>query len=60
MDLYEELGVKTVINAAGTQTFLGGSIVHPKVMEAMKEAAGKFVNMGELIERAGEFPRRDR
>jgi len=53
--LYEELGVKTVINAAGTQTFLGGSIVHPKVMEAMKEAAGKFVNMGELIERAGEF-----
>ena len=55
MDLYEELGVKTVINAAGTQTFLGGSIVHPKVMEAMKEAAGKFVNMGELIEKAGEF-----
>ena len=53
--MYEELGVKTVINAAGTQTFLGGSIVHPKVMEAMKEAAGKFVNMGELIERAGEF-----
>jgi len=53
--LYEELGVKTVINAAGTQTFLGGSIVHPKVMEAMKEAAGKFVNMGELIEKAGEF-----
>jgi len=55
LDLYEELGVKTVINAAGTQTFLGGSIVHPKVMEAMKEAAGKFVNMGELIEKAGEF-----
>ena len=53
--MYEELGVKTVINAAGTQTFLGGSIVHPKVMEAMKEAAGKFVNMGELIEKAGEF-----
>lgn len=55
MDVYEELGIKTVINAAGTQTFLGGSIVHPKVMKAMNKAATKFVNMGELIEKAGEF-----
>lgn len=55
MDVYDELGVKPIINAAGTQTFLGGSIVHPKVLEAMDEASQKYVNMGELIEKAGEF-----
>ena len=55
MNIYEELGVKPIINAAGTQTFLGGSIVHPKVLEAMDEASQKYVNMGELIEKAGEF-----
>ena len=55
MGVYEDLGVKTIINAMGTITYIGGSIVHPKVMKAMEEASRNFVNMEELIEKAGNY-----
>lgn len=55
MGIYEELGVRRVINASGTMTHLGGSIPDPRVMDAMKEASQSFVIMMELIERSGEF-----
>jgi L-seryl-tRNA(Ser) seleniumtransferase len=55
MGIYEELGVKRVINAMGTVTFLGGSIILPEALEAMREAAKSFVNMEELQRRAGEI-----
>ena len=45
---YHELGVRRVINACSTATHLGGSIVDPMVMDAMKEAAGQYVIMMEL------------
>ena len=45
---YHELGVRRVINACSTATHLGGSIVDPRVMDAMKEAAGQYVIMMEL------------
>lgn len=45
---YHELGVRRVINACSTATHLGGSIVDPRVMDAMKEAAGQYVIMQEL------------
>jgi len=54
MGVYEELGVRRVINASGTMTHLGGSIPDPRVMDAMKEASGSFVIMMELIEKAGQ------
>ncbi len=54
MGVYEELGVRKVINASGTMTHLGGSIPDPRVMEAMKEASQSFVIMMELLEKAGE------
>jgi L-seryl-tRNA(Ser) seleniumtransferase len=54
MGLYEELGIRKVINASGTMTHLGGSIPDPRVMDAMKEASQSFVVMMELIERSGK------
>lgn len=45
---YSELGVRRVINACSTATHLGGSIVDPRVMDAMKNASGQYVIMMEL------------
>ena len=39
MGIYDELGVRTVINASGTLTRLGGSRMAPEVLAAMAEAA---------------------
>ncbi len=55
MSVYDALGVKRVINAMGTYTFLGGSIILPEAVEAMREAAKAFVNMEDLQRRAGEI-----
>jgi len=43
--VYEKLGVKTVINAAGTLTTLGGSLMPPEVLAALQSAAQHFVDM---------------
>ncbi|MEW6750692.1 MAG: aminotransferase class V-fold PLP-dependent enzyme [Candidatus Latescibacterota bacterium] len=52
--LYERLGVRTFINACGTITTLGGSIMPPRVVEAMAEASRRFVHLNELQEKAGQ------
>lgn len=52
--VYEKLGVKTVINAAGTLTSLGGSLMPPEVLAAHASAAEHFVEIGELQDRIGE------
>lgn len=54
MGLYERLGVRPVINAAGTLTMASGSLMSPAVLEAMSEAPGAFVDMAELNTKAGE------
>ena len=54
MGFYEELGVKQVINAAGSLTRVGGNRLSPEVLDAMVEAAGANVLMDELQARAGE------
>jgi L-seryl-tRNA(Ser) seleniumtransferase len=51
--VYGSLGVKHVINATGTFTDLGGSIMPPEVVAAWAEAARHFVDMVELQERVG-------
>jgi len=51
--IYQRLGVGTFINARGTITTLGGSIMPPPVVEAMAEAAQHFVPLNDLHERAG-------
>ena len=53
MDIYGELGLETIINAAGTLTRLGGSLMLPQVIEAMAAAGRQFVDMDELHLAAG-------
>src|SRR3954452_8057635 len=54
MGIYDELGLRTVINASGTLTRLGGSRMAPEVLAAMTEAAAAFVPIDDLQARAGE------
>jgi L-seryl-tRNA(Ser) seleniumtransferase len=51
---YQALGVKHVINAVGTVTFLGGSLMPPEVVAAWIDASRHFVNLVELHDRVGE------
>lgn len=48
MGIYERLGVRTLINARGTYTYLSGSVMPPEVVAAMTEAARSFVDIHEL------------
>ncbi len=52
--VYQQLGVRRVINADATLTRLGGSLMSAEVLEAMREAAGSFVDMYELQEVVGK------
>jgi len=52
-DIYEELGIRPVINAAATYTKLGGSIMPPEVRAAMTAAANSFIDLFELQEKVG-------
>ncbi len=53
-NVYEALGVRPVINATGTITNLGGSIMPPEVVAAWVEASKHWVNLQELHDRVGE------
>ncbi len=52
-DVYKELGVRPLINAAGTYTALGGSLMRPEVVEAMAAAARQFVPLVDLQQAVG-------
>ena len=52
-NVYQRLGVKTVINCRGTWTYLSGSLEFPEVRQAQLEAAQYFVNMLELQRAVG-------
>lgn len=54
MDIYDELGVRKIINGSATLTMLGGSLMPPEVLSAMADAAQHFVDMDELQEKAGQ------
>jgi len=54
MDVYDELGVKKVINGIATVTVLGGSIMPTEVVQAMVEASKHFVSIDDLQKKAGE------
>jgi uncharacterized pyridoxal phosphate-dependent enzyme len=53
-NVYEELGVTTVINGEGTMTMLGGSLIRPEVEAVMALAARHFVSIPELEVAAGK------
>jgi D-glucosaminate-6-phosphate ammonia-lyase len=52
--IYERLGIRPLINARGTHTRLGGSIMAPEVLAAMQEAAGAYILLDELQAKASE------
>lgn len=54
MSIYEDLGLKPIINANATLTKLGGSVMPTEVVEAMVEASKSFVDLYELQKRVGE------
>jgi L-seryl-tRNA(Ser) seleniumtransferase len=51
---YIELGVTPVINAEGTMTMLGGSLIRPEVEAVMAQATQHFVSIPDLEAAAGK------
>jgi L-seryl-tRNA(Ser) seleniumtransferase len=47
-NVYDRIGVRPLINARGTWTYLSGSLVLPEVREAMQAASRQFVDLFEL------------
>jgi len=52
-EIYRQLGVRPLINAAGTYTTLTGSLLVPQAREAMSEASKYFVPLIDLQQAAG-------
>ncbi|MCZ6632602.1 MAG: hypothetical protein O7G87_04295 [bacterium] len=55
MVTYETLGVRPFINGSGTITTLGGSRMSEEVLAAIHEGAGAFVDLNDLLVKAGAF-----
>ncbi len=53
-DIRREFGLRPIINAAGTMTVLGASIMVPEAVAAMAAMATEFVEMAQLHQAAGE------
>jgi len=53
--IYERLGLRPIINATGSLTRVGGTLMPPPVLEGMAEAARAFIKIEELQERAGQL-----
>jgi uncharacterized pyridoxal phosphate-dependent enzyme len=53
-DVYRELGVRPLVNAAGTYTMLSASLLAPEVRDAMDAASRKYVNLIELHQAVGK------
>ena len=54
MAIYDELGVRRIVNGNATLTAWGGSLMPPQVLRAMSEAAEAFVDMHDLQRRVGD------
>ena len=52
--IFEELGVRPVLNAQGNRTLLGGGTPSPEVRELMDAAEEYYVNLSELMDAVGE------
>jgi D-glucosaminate-6-phosphate ammonia-lyase len=51
-NIYTRLGIRPIINARGTHTRLGGTLMRPEVLDAMRDAAGAYVVLDELQDKA--------
>src|ERR1700693_2604242 len=54
MNVYTRLGLRPIINASGTYTHLGGSLMPAEVIEAMNDAARHYVPIRDLTKATGE------
>ena len=54
MSIYDDLGIKPIINASATLTKLGGSRMPAEVLEAMHAAAGSFIDLPLFQTRVGD------
>jgi uncharacterized pyridoxal phosphate-dependent enzyme len=52
--VYTRLGLRPIINASGTYTHLGGSLMPPEVITAMNDAGRHYVPMRDLTKATGE------
>lgn len=53
--IYDEIGVRPVINARGHNTVLGGSTPSPRVKAAMDGAEQYYCEMKELLDKSGQI-----
>ena len=53
-DYFKELGVRTFINAAGTYTFMTGSLMRPEVIDAYNYGTNDYVILDDLQDKVGE------
>lgn len=53
-DLFKELGIRTFINAAGTLTYMTGSLMQEKVVDAIRSTSKQFCMLDELQDKVGE------
>lgn len=53
--VFQRMGLTPVINAGGTNTKHSGSRMRPEVIEAIEESSSVFLNIDELLIRAGEM-----
>jgi L-seryl-tRNA(Ser) seleniumtransferase len=53
-NLFKELGVRTFINAAGTYTFMTGSLMQDEVVDAIRSTSHEFCLLDELQDKVGE------
>jgi len=53
-NFFKELGVRTFINAAGTYTFMTGSLMHEEVVDAIRSSSHEFCLLDELQDKVGE------
>ena len=53
-DLFKELGVRTFINAAGTLTYMTGSLMHDYVLDTINGSSKDFCLLDELQDKVGE------
>jgi L-seryl-tRNA(Ser) seleniumtransferase len=53
--IYEQLGVRPVINARGFNTVVGGGTPSPRMKEAMERMDRYYVDMKDLLEKTGQI-----
>ena len=54
-DLFDRLNVRKLINAHGTLTRLGGTLIAPRVMAAMQAASRHWIDLPDLLARSGDY-----